>query len=313
MSGVLGTPVIFINQLNNNKNQPPVLLDFIRVLPQYLLPQHLLCRIVFCLTRLECRPWKTFLIRTFIHVFNVDMSIAEKPDACDYRHFNDFFTRMLKPDARPPVIEQEAILSPVDGTISQIGDIRDDMIIQAKGHEYSLEQLLAGCSDCIQKFSNGKFATLYLSPRDYHRIHMPLDGDLQQMIYLPGKLFAVNAHTTRIVDGLFARNERVINIFETDIGPMAIIMVGAIFVGSMETVWEGQITPSSERTFKTIDYNRETISLQKADEMGRFNMGSTVILLFSQGRLSWQPDMQAGRKILMGELLGSMIISSPVA
>jgi len=313
MSGVLGAPVILINQLNNNKNKPSVLLDFIRVLPQYILPQHLLCRVVFYLTRLESRPWKTFLIRTFIHIFNVDMSIAEKQDVGDYKHFNDFFTRLLKSDTRPLAIEQEAILSPVDGTISQIGEIRGDIIIQAKGHEYSLEQLLAGCSDWIYKFSNGKFATLYLSPRDYHRIHMPLGGDLQQMIYLPGKLFAVNAHTTRVVDGLFARNERVINIFETDIGPMAIIMVGAIFVGSMETVWKGQITPSSERIFKTIDYKMETISLQKGDEMGRFNMGSTVILLFSQDQLSWQPDMQAGRKILMGEQLGSKIIPTAVA
>jgi phosphatidylserine decarboxylase len=313
MSGVSGTSVIPNNQLNNDNNKLSVLLDNIRVLPQYLLPQHLLCRIVFFLTRMEYSPWKTVLIRTFIHVFNVDMSFAEKQDASDYRHFNDFFTRMLKPDVRPHVLEKDAILSPVDGTISQIGEIRDDMIIQAKGHEYSLEQLLAVCGDWAHIFSNGKFATLYLSPRDYHRIHMPLDGNLQQMIYLPGKLFAVNAHTTRVVDGLFARNERVINIFETDIGPMAIIMVGAIFVGSMETVWEGQVTPSSKRTIKTIDYNRETISLQKGGEMGRFNMGSTVILLFSQGCVSWQPDMQAGRKILMGEQLGTMTIPSPVA
>jgi phosphatidylserine decarboxylase len=312
MSGVSGTQFILINQLNNNINKLSVLLDYIRVLPQYLLPQHLLCHFVFFLARMEYHPWKTFIIRTFIHVFNVDMSIAEKQDACDYKHFNDFFTRMLKPGTRPLVLAKDALLSPVDGTISQIGKIRDNTIIQAKGHAYSLEKLLANYSHWVQKFSNGEFATLYLSPRDYHRIHMPLDGNLQQMIYLPGKLFAVNAHTTRVVDNLFARNERVINIFETEIGPMAIIMVGAIFVGSMETVWEGQVTPSSERTIKTIDYNRETISLQKGGEMGRFNMGSTVILLFSQDCVSWQPDMQAGRKILMGEQLGSMKISSPV-
>ena len=280
--------------------------DFMRVLPQYFLPQHTLSHLVFRLARLEYGPIKTFLIRTFIHIYNVDMGIAGKPDPADYRHFNDFFTRDLKPLARPLAMGQETILCPVDGTVSQFGDINNDLILQAKGHEYSLKKLLGGDDHLVRQFTGGKFACLYLSPKDYHRIHMPVTGRLQQLIHVPGRLFAVNAHTTRVVDHLFARNERVISIFETEIGPMAMIMVGAIFVGSMETVWAGRITPSGKRDITTIHYDREIISLPKGAEMGRFNMGSTVILLFGKGSMKWHQTMVAGRKLLMGEKLGFM-------
>ena len=280
--------------------------DIIRVLPQYVLPQHTLSHLVFRLARLEYGPLKNFLIRAFIYIYNVDMSSAGKPDPADYRHFNDFFTRDLKPQSRPLTMETGTILCPVDGTVSQIGDIDNDMILQAKGHEYSLKQLLGGHVHLVRQFSGGKFACLYLSPKDYHRIHMPVTGRLKQLIHVPGRLFAVNTHTTRVVEHLFARNERVISIFETEIGPMAMIMVGAIFVGSMETVWAGQITPCEKRNITSINYDKEVIRLQQGAEMGRFNMGSTVILLFSRDSMAWHQTMVAGRKLLMGEPLGLM-------
>jgi len=280
--------------------------DIIRVLPQYVLPQHTLSHLVFRLARLEYGPLKNFLIRAFIYIYNVDMNSAGKPDPADYRHFNDFFTRDLKPQSRPLTMETGTILCPVDGTVSQIGDIDNDMILQAKGHEYSLKQLLGGHDNLALRFSDGKFVTLYLSPRDYHRIHMPVTGRLKQLIHVPGRLFAVNTHTTRVVDNLFARNERVISIYETEIGPMAMIMVGAIFVGSMETVWSGRITPSRKRDITTIHYDSKTVSLKKGEEMGRFNMGSTVILLFCKDSMAWHQTMVTGRKFLMGEQLGLM-------
>lgn len=278
--------------------------DVIRVLPQYLLPQHLLSRFAYRITRLEYEPLKDILIRTFISLYKVEMNIAVKPDPGQYLHFNDFFTRSLKPDSRPVAMQDECITSPVDGAISQIGDICADRIFQAKGHDYSTIDLLGGNEDMARSFSSGRFATLYLSPRDYHRIHMPIAGQLRQTIHVPGRLFAVNAHTTRVVDNLFARNERVICIFDTGAGLMAVILVGAIFVGSIETVWGGEITPSSNRDISTINHDAKNITLQKGQEMGRFNMGSTVILLFSRDSLQWLPTMVPGKKILMGEKLG---------
>lgn len=229
-----------------------------------------------------------------------------------YRNFNDFFTRELKSEARPITDEPDAIACPVDGTISQIGTISDGDILQAKGRFFKLQDLLAGDQAIAALFLNGHFTTLYLSPGDYHRIHMPIDGELTQMIYVPGRLFAVNPPATRYIDSLFSRNERIINLFETKAGKMAMINVGALFVGSMETVWGGEITPASDRQISRYNYlpaNKAT-HLKRGQEMGRFNMGSTVILLFEPGRIEWSAGLQVGEKVQMGGELGRLVVSS---
>ena len=271
--------------------------NYLLTLPQYLLPQHALTGLVYRLTRIELRWFKNLLINIFIMLFKVNMQEAEKPFADHYASFNDFFTRQLKDEARQSSIDSDKVNSPVDGTISQLGNIDELQIFQAKGKNYSVEQLLAGDKDLCQQFRHGLFATLYLSPRDYHRIHMPVSGKLQQTIYVPGKLFAVNNAAVSTVDGLFARNERFISIFDTPHGTMALVMVGALFVGSMETVWAGQVTPASERVLENKSYVEEDISLEQGEEMGRFNMGSTVILLFEQERFKWLQQLQAGNAI----------------
>ena len=229
------------------------------------------------------------------------MSIAEEPDPTTYDCFNSFFTRELTLEARP--INAAKVVSPVDGSISQIGTLDNDKLIQAKGKTYSLSTLLANDAELANKFHAGSFATLYLSPKDYHRIHMPTDGTLEKMIYIPGKLFSVNKTTTENVDNLFARNERIVCVFNTELGKMAVIMVGAIFVGSMETVWAGQITPSNNRVIQTDNYVNRKIVLEKGDEMGRFNMGSTVILLFERNKINWSTNLKADASITMGQQL----------
>ncbi len=279
------------------------LLDKAIILPQYILPQHFLTGLVFKVTRFRNKAFKNFLINLFIQAYKVNMKQAIANDANDYESFNDFFTRKLKPDARNWQSNEAAILSPIDGAISQIGTISDDSIFQAKGKEFSLAQLLAQDEQLSSHFKAGLFATLYLSPRDYHRIHMPLTGKLKQTIYVPGRLFAVNNPAARTVDSLFARNERFISLFETEIGMMAQIMVGALFVGSMETVWAGQITPTQHRQLTSTDCSGDNISLQQGDEFGHFNMGSTVILLFERQRIKWRDVFQAGSKVKVGDIL----------
>ncbi|MCH8977193.1 MAG: phosphatidylserine decarboxylase [Proteobacteria bacterium] len=238
------------------------------------------------------------------------MSLALNPDPESYSSFNTFFTRELSADARPIQLDEKNILCPVDGSVSQIGNIAkkndaDDTIIQAKGKSYTLKHLLLE-DELVNMFSGGTFATLYLAPKDYHRIHMPISGKLSRMIYVPGKLFAVNAHTARAVNAVFAKNERVINIFHTDIGPMAMIMVGALFVGSMETVWAGQITPDKNRIINNVQYSDdEAVRLQQGQEMGRFNMGSTVILIFTKDTMRWASGMVADKNIVMGESIAN--------
>ena len=280
------------------------LLDFIYVLPQYIIPQHSLSRCIFHITRCQQPLLKMGMIKLFIRYFNVDMNLAREPEAEAYISFNHFFTRQLKSNLRQ--VTKDGIASPVDGTISQIGTINNTKIIQAKGKEYDLEQLLVGNDEMISLFTNGYFAALYLAPCDYHRIHMPVSGRLRKMFYVPGKLFSVSTRTTRAVKGLFARNERVISLFDTDIGPMAVIMVGAIFVGSMETVWAGQITPSEKSEITNWSYfNQDNeVLLNQGDELGRFNMGSTVILLFGNESIEWLSTIQSGSKITMGSCLG---------
>ncbi len=273
-------------------NQSASWLDKLRVLPQYFIPQHFLTSLVYRITRCEIPWFKNNLIKLFISVFDVDMSLAKNPDPESYSSFNTFFTRGLSPEARPITLDEKIILSPVDGAISQIGNIQNNTIIQAKGKSYTLKHLLVE-DELVNMFSGGTFATLYLAPRDYHRIHMPVSGQLSRMIYVPGKLFAVNSHSVRVVDAVFAKNERVINIFDTDIGPMAVVMVGALNVGSMETVWSGQITPAKNRIINDTQFSGNDIKLEQGQEMGRFNMGSTVILLFPKNVIQWSADMVA--------------------
>jgi len=235
------------------------------------------------------------------------MSIAEQENPDDYKSFNAFFTRKIKKGVRKKITDDNFILSPIDGAISQIGYINKYQLLQAKNKNYTLEQLLGGDSDLADDFLNGSFATLYLSPRDYHRIHMPVTGRLIKSIYVPGNLFPVNQIGVENVEQLFSRNERFISIFETRLGLMAQIMIGAVLVGSMETVWLGEITPSKKRELTVTEYTENPIKLNQGEEFGRFNMGSTVILLFQKEKLSWLPDIKKDHPIEVGQLLANTI------
>jgi phosphatidylserine decarboxylase len=246
-----------------------------------------------------------WLIQRFINFFHVDMTQALTPEVQHYADFNAFFTRALKPEARP--LAQTALISPVDGEISQIGAIEQGQLLQVKGHHFSLNALLGGDEAMTQLFEQGLFCTIYLAPKDYHRIHMPIQGELQRMLYLPGRLFSVNWRTARSVPDLFARNERVICLFTTECGPVAVILVGAIFVGSMETVWEGQITPPYVKHLRHWMYETGNAPvLAQCDELGRFNMGSTVIVLCQSTALQWQTGLASRAKIQMGQALGAL-------
>ncbi len=286
----------------------PTLRARLFVLMQHLLPQHFLSRVVLRLTRSRVRPLKRALIGAFVHHFRPDMSDAQNDDPHGYPTFNAFFTRALRCDARPSEPDPLALASPVDGTVSQIGRLDGPRIVQAKGHDYTVEALLAGSSDWSRRFAGGCFATLYLAPYDYHRIHMPLSAELRAARFVPGRLFSVNAATTAAVPGLFARNERVALLFED--GPLAwaLVMVGALFVGSMSTVWHGDVTPRATR--RTVDLpvsaERAPLRLAKGRELGRFNMGSTVILLLPPGAVEWGADIGPGRSIRVGETLGRL-------
>ena len=285
------------------------MLKHLKIAILHCLPQHTLSKLMHFLARVEFKPFKNALIKLFIKAFHVDMSIAEKENPHDYKSFNTFFTRKLKKDARKMVIDDDYILSPVDGSISQMGYISKYKLLQAKNKNYTLEKLLGGDTDLADKFLNGCFATLYLSPRDYHRIHMPVTGRLIKSIYVPGNLFPVNRIGVENVDQLFSRNERFISIFETRHGMMAQIMVGAVLVGSMETVWLGEITPSEKRTLRVIEYTEKFIDLNQGEEFGQFNMGSTVILLFQKDKLSWLPDIKNDHPIEVGQLLANSTAS----
>ncbi len=271
---------------------------------QYVLPHHLISRSVHYVV--DCRiNWiKNGLIRWAIDHYHVDMDEAERTEVEDYCNFNDFFTRALKEGARPIPDDTSLVVSPADGMISQIGDINNGRIIQAKGHSYSLVALLGGDLTLAERFMGGKFATIYLSPKDYHRVHTPMAGELEQMIHVPGRLFSVNQTTAETVSNLFARNERVVSIFETRYGPMAVIMVGAINVASIETVWAGQVTPQRGHV-ATTTYGEasQPVQLERGDEMGRFKLGSTAIVLFGKEQIEWLGKWQAGDTIRMGEAM----------
>ncbi|MGQ9658598.1 MAG: archaetidylserine decarboxylase [Thermochromatium sp.] len=286
------------------------LADRLFIALQHLLPQRWLSERMYRLARVRWRPFKRLIIRYFVRSYRIDMNLALEPDLDAYPHFNAFFTRALKPDARPLDPDPQAILCPVDGTISQIGTIASGRLIQAKGHDYSLRSLLALAPGESSPFEGGRFATLYLSPRDYHRIHMPLGGRLVQMVHVPGRLFSVNATTAAGVSDLFARNERLVCHFETAAGPMALILVGAIFVGSLETVWAGEITPPhSVLAPRRWDYSGDVppIWLERGEEMGRFNLGSTVILLLPPGQAEWESGLAPGDEVRLGQRIGTRL------
>jgi phosphatidylserine decarboxylase len=260
-----------------------------------LLPQHRLSRGMYHLARCKISWLKNAIIRFVVKRYQVDMQLAKNANPLSYASFNAFFTRELRQEARP--ITDTGIACPADGKMSQCGIIQEQQLLQAKGHYYSLYALLAGDKQLSAEFTQGSFATVYLSPRDYHRIHMPLAGTLREMIFVPGNLFSVSEDTAQLVPELFARNERLVCIFDTERGPMAVILVGAIFVGSMQTVWAGEV---QEKQIKRWTYPENPPQLDKGTEMGRFNMGSTVILLFAKDRAELLPQL-SGQTVQMGQ------------
>lgn len=289
--------------MNKKNDRDATLSDRLLTLPQYLIPQHALSVLMHKLTRSELTWFKNSFIRFIIKKYKVNIEEAKTAELTAYRSFNEFFTRQLREGVRP-IADGDVVVSPVDGAISQLGQINKGQIIQAKGRQYSVLELLAGDQKLAQQFENGQFATIYLSPRDYHRIHMPLTGKLKSMSYIPGNLFSVSPRTARAVPKLFARNERVVTVFETDIGPMVLVLVGAIFVGSMETVWQGQITPDYGKKVEHWTYQDEqAITIQKGEEMGRFNMGSTVVMLMPEQCKPFLGKFKAGSTIQLGQAI----------
>ncbi|MBS1207606.1 MAG: Phosphatidylserine decarboxylase [Proteobacteria bacterium] len=271
------------------------------VLPQYLLPKQALTELAGRFAAARCGKLTTRVIRWFVGRYGVDMREAANPEITSYTSFNDFFTRALRPGARP--LATADLISPVDGAISQFGRIEHDQIYQAKGHHYSTTALVGGDAALAALFQDGDFATLYLSPRDYHRIHMPCDGRLTRMIHVPGALFSVNPATARGVPGLFARNERVVCVFESAQGPFVLTLVGATIVGSMSTVWHGQVNPPRSAEVREWRYDGQDIALKQGEEMGRFLLGSTVVMLFPKGHRHFNPAWQPGGAIRMGEAM----------
>ncbi|MGB6306668.1 MAG: archaetidylserine decarboxylase [Steroidobacteraceae bacterium] len=270
---------------------------------QYLLPQHGLSRLILAATRIRIPWFKNWIIRGFLRLYEVDVSEAAEIDPYRYGSFNEFFTRALKVGARPVAPDPDAIACPVDGCVSEAGAIDRDRLLQAKGRDYRLADLLAA-QPWASRFEGGSFATIYLAPFNYHRVHMPVRGELRETVFVPGSLFSVNATTARHVPGLFARNERILTLFDTAFGQFALVLVGALNVGSMATVWAGDITPAARRVITRLP--APPTILEKGAELGRFNMGSTVILLFQPHRARWQPELQAGRMVRLGQALGTL-------
>ncbi|GGY75598.1 archaetidylserine decarboxylase [Marinobacter zhanjiangensis] len=291
------------------------MLDRLFVLVQYLLPQLLISRLAGKLA--DARPpsaMKNVVIRWFIGRYGVNMSEAADEDPASYPSFNEFFTRELKPGLRPLADGERTIVSPVDGTVSQLGRIERDRVFQAKGQSFNLTELLGGDDERARPFVDGQFATIYLAPKDYHRIHMPLAGQLREMVYVPGRLFSVNPVTAAAVPGLFARNERVVATFDTEAGPMAMVLVGAMIVGSVETRWAGIVAPTNgRREVSTSDYRHQSpgIRYQRGEEMGRFRLGSTVILVFPKGASHWQEALRNQSVVRLGESIGEITSAPP--
>ena len=278
--------------------------DRLAVLPPYLLPKQALTRLAGKFATARAGGLTTGVIRWFVGRYGVDMSEAANPDIASYSSFNEFFTRPLKPDARP--LAPADFICPVDGAISQFGAIERDQIFQAKGHSYSTTALVGGDAGLAEQFEDGDFATLYLSPKDYHRIHMPCDGHLLRMIHIPGALFSVNPTTARGVPGLFARNERVVCVFESDHGPFVLALVGATIVGSMATVWHGVVNPPRPGHLRDWRYQDQELCYRQGEEMGRFLLGSTVVMLFPRGVVKFNADWAPQRPIRLGEKMGEL-------
>lgn len=285
------------------------MIRWLKILLLYPLPHHALSRLVYGAARCHRFPFRKTVTHWFIRRFKVDMSEAQNPDPDSYPDFNSFFTRALRPEVRPIVHGSGQIACPNDGAVSQLGDIDGNRIFQAKGRSFSLVELLGGSEERARPYVGGRFATMYLSPGDYHRYHMPLSGRLIETVYIPGRLFSVAHDFTETVPNLFARNERVACFFETQAGPMAVVLVGAMFVGSIETVWAGEITPPRGRGIEVKNYDTAApVKLERGDELGRFNMGgSTVIVLFRRDCVKWQRGIVAESRVKVGQLLGQVI------
>ena len=280
------------------------MLSRLAVLYQYLLPKQLLTVLAGKFASAQCGWLTTAVIRAFVKHYGVNMQEANEPDVANYPTFNEFFTRSLRPGARPQATAD--FICPIDGAVSQLGKILENQVFQAKGHYYSTQALLAGDSEFAARFQDGEFVTLYLSPKDYHRIHMPCEGRLRRMIYVPGALFSVNPATARGVPNLFARNERVVCEFESELtGSFALVLVGATIVGSMATVWHGVVNPPRLGHIRTWDYNDQNIVLNKGEEMGRFLLGSTVIMLFPKDTLRFNAEWESLRVVWQGEMMAN--------
>ena len=283
-------------------------MTFVFILLQYILPHHLLSRLIGVIANSEIGWIKSLFITRFIRSYNVNMAEALYPDPQYYPCFNAFFTRELAPGARPLAAAENAVVCPADGAISAMGPITQGALIQAKGHNYKAIDLLGGDLARALPFQNGSFATVYLAPKDYHRVHMPLTGILQEMIYVPGRLFSVNQTTADNIPNLFARNERIVCIFDTTHGPMAVVLVGAMIVAGIETVWAGLVAPASHGLKVTRYTNSLTpITLKKGVELGRFRLGSTAIVLFGAGMVQWRAEFCAGTTVRMGQQLGQVL------
>ncbi|CAM3176486.1 archaetidylserine decarboxylase [Janthinobacterium lividum] len=278
--------------------------DRLAVLPQYLLPKGALTNFAGRVAGAKGGAMTTRLIRWFVGRYNVNMDEALDPDITHYTSFNDFFTRALRPDARP--LAQADYVCPVDGRISQFGTIDRDQIFQAKGHSFSTTALVGGDAALAAQFEHGSFANLYLSPRDYHRIHMPCDGRLTRMIYVPGELFSVNPTTARGIPGLFARNERVVCVFDTANGPFVMTLVGATIVGSMATVWHGVVNPPRTGQVRDWSYANDNVVLKQGEELGRFLLGSTVVMLFPKDTVTFNANWQPAGPVQLGEVMGKL-------
>jgi phosphatidylserine decarboxylase len=284
--------------------------DHLFALLQYVLPKHLLSRVVYSLMRQRSPLIKNALLRMFLAGYRVDMSEAEESNPYAYPTFNAFFTRPLRPGVRPIAVDPQLVVSPVDGKVSQCGLIDDTTLVQAKGHTYSLASLLANDQDAVAAYRGGSFACIYLAPYNYHRIHMPLDGTLRSNVYVPGDLFSVNSATVRAVPRVFARNERLICEFDTAAGRMAVILIGALFVGSIETVHCGEVNPPPRARKQALPIE-EGIgrAFVKGEELGRFNMGSTVILLFQSQRVRWDATLEPDTEVRLGRAIGRMNVN----
>jgi len=275
----------------------------LKIILQYLLPKHAISLLAGKLADVKTPWFKNLFIKRFAKAYAVDMSIAIEPELTHYESFNHFFTRAIDMETRPINSDPNALCCPVDGAISQFGEIDAGQLLQAKGHQYSALELLGGEQELAEHFQQGQFCTIYLAPKDYHRIHMPCDGQLELMTHVPGQLFSVNPLTARNVPNLFARNERVVNIFSTSFGKMAMVLVGATIVGSIETVWAGNITPPSRTEIETWHYSKGEHSFSKGEEMGRFKLGSTVILLMENKEWQWDDATQLEADVILGQKL----------